>query len=127
MGIIGLGTDIVDIVRVANIVERFGNKFAKRILCDDELLHYQKHYRYPIRFLAKRFVAKEAAAKAFGTGMSNGITYKQFSIYNDRYGKPYLKYQSQVASLAEHLKLKCTHLSITDERLYACATVIIER
>ncbi|WWO99603.1 MAG: holo-ACP synthase [Candidatus Dasytiphilus stammeri] len=126
MGIIGLGMDIIDIIRIANLVEKFGDKLAKRILCDQELLHYQSS-RYPVRFLAKRFVAKEAAVKAFGTGMSNGITYKHFSIYNDRYGKPYLKYKNILTCLvAKDFEIKSIHLSITDEKFYACATVIIE-
>ncbi|WWO97226.1 MAG: holo-ACP synthase [Candidatus Dasytiphilus stammeri] len=125
MGIIGLGIDVIDITRVTYLVDKFGNKLAQRILCNEELFYYQKS-RYPVRFLAKRFVAKEAAVKAFGTGMRNGITYKQFSIFNDKYGKPYLKYKNKVICLAEDLKMKYIHLSITDERFYACAIVIIE-
>ncbi|WWO95182.1 MAG: holo-ACP synthase [Candidatus Dasytiphilus stammeri] len=125
MGIIGLGIDIIDIIRIANLVDRFGNKFAQRILCNEEFLYYQ-NYCYPVRFLAKRFVAKEAAVKAFGIGIRNGITYKQFSIFNDKYGKPYLKYHNKVTYLAENLKIKSIHLSITDEKHYASAIVIIE-
>ncbi|WWP00234.1 MAG: holo-ACP synthase [Candidatus Dasytiphilus stammeri] len=125
MGIMGLGIDVIDITRVTHLVDKFGDKLAQRILCNEEFFYYQRSY-YPIRFLAKRFVAKEAAVKAFGTGMRNGITYKQFSIFHDRYGKPYLKYKNPVTCLAKDLNMKYIHLSITDERLYACAIVVIE-
>ncbi len=68
MAIVGLGTDIVEISRVEEIVERSGERLAKRVLSDREWQQYQQHNQ-PIRFLAKRFAVKEAAAKALGTGI----------------------------------------------------------
>lgn len=70
MAILGLGTDIVEIARIDAVIERSGERLARRVLTDAEWAHYQQHQQ-PVRFLAKRFAVKEAAAKA-GTGIRNG-------------------------------------------------------
>ena len=71
MAVLGLGTDIVEMARIEAVVERSGDRLARRVLSDAEWALYQQHQQ-PIRFLAKRFAVKEAAAKAFGTGIRNG-------------------------------------------------------
>lgn len=87
MAILGLGTDIVEISRIEAVVERTGERLARRILSPSEWQHYQQHQQ-PVRFLAKRFAVKEAAAKAFGTGIRNGLAFNQFEVVNDALGKP---------------------------------------
>lgn len=82
MAILGLGTDIVEISRIQAVVERTGERLARRILSPSEWQHYQQHQQ-PVRFLAKRFAVKEAAAKAFGTGIRNGLAFNQFEVVND--------------------------------------------
>lgn len=126
MAIIGLGTDIVEIARIESVIERSGNSLAKRILTNNEFIQYQQQTQ-PARFLAKRFAVKEAAAKALGTGIRNGLAFNQFEVTNDKLGKPLLTLTGAALVLAEHLKMTCIHVSITDERHYAAATVIIER
>lgn len=125
MAILGLGTDIVEISRIQAVVERTGERLARLILSPSEWQHYQQHQQ-PVRFLAKRFAVKEAAAKAFGTGIRNGLAFNQFEVVNDALGKPTLRLHSRAAELAVELGVKSLHVTLADERRYACATVIIE-
>ncbi|WP_457913888.1 holo-ACP synthase [Candidatus Gillettellia adelgis] len=125
MGVLGLGTDIVEMMRIASVVKRSGNRLAQRVLSCIEWELYQKHQQ-PVRFLAKRFAVKEATAKAFGTGIRNGLAYKQFEVFNDFWGKPHIRLYDRAAELAQDIGVTAIHISLTDERCYACATVIIE-
>ena len=126
MAILGLGTDIVEIDRIAAVIARSGDRLAKRVLSANEWQLYQAHQQ-PVRFLAKRFAVKEAAAKAFGTGIRNGLAFNQFEVFNDELGKPCLRLWDEALRLAEQMGVKSTHVTLADERHYACATVIIER
>lgn len=125
MAILGLGTDIVEISRIEAVMERSGERLARRILTDAEWGHYQQHQQ-PARFLAKRFAVKEAAAKALGTGIRNGLAFDQFDVFNDELGKPCLRFLARAAELAEQMGVNHVHVTLADERRYACATVIIE-
>lgn len=125
MAIVGLGTDIVEITRIESVIERSADSLAKRILTEHEYAQYQQQAK-PARFLAKRFAVKEAAAKALGTGIRNGLAFNQFEITNDELGKPLLSLSGEALKLANNLKSTHFHVSITDERHYAAATVIIE-
>ncbi|PVZ85468.1 holo-ACP synthase [Serratia sp. S1B] len=125
MAILGLGTDIVEIVRIEAVVERSGDRLARRILSSAEWQLYQQHQQ-PVRFLAKRFAVKEAAAKAFGTGIRHGLAFEQFEVFNDPLGKPSIRLHGRAAELAQEMGVKSIHVSLADERHYACATVIIE-
>lgn len=125
MAILGLGSDIVEIERIAGVIERSGNRLARRVLSAAEWQQYLVHQQ-PVRFLAKRFAVKEAAAKAFGTGIRGGLAFNQFEVYNDALGKPGLRFFEQAAVIASQLGVKSVHVTLADERHYACATVIIE-
>ncbi|QTF07476.1 holo-ACP synthase [Brenneria izadpanahii] len=125
MAILGLGTDIVEIARIESVIERSGERLARRILTENEWSQYQEHQQ-PVRFLAKRFAVKEAAAKAFGTGIRNGLAFAQFEVFNDELGKPCLRFFAKASELAARMGVKHVHVTLADERRYACATVIIE-
>lgn len=125
MAILGLGTDIVEIERIEGVISRSGDRLARRVLSENEWQQYQTHQQ-PVRFLAKRFAVKEAAAKAFGTGIRGGLAFNQFEVYNDALGKPELRFFQQAAELAAKLGVQHVHVTLADERHYACATVIIE-
>ncbi|UYU31058.1 holo-ACP synthase [Siccibacter colletis] len=125
MAILGLGTDIVEIARIEAVISRSGDRLAQRVLSDYEWTQYQAHQQ-PVRFLAKRFAVKEAAAKAFGTGIRNGLAFNQFEVFNDALGKPRLRLRDEAERLAEQMGVKSVHVTLADERHYACATVIIE-
>ncbi|TNV20131.1 holo-ACP synthase [Buttiauxella sp. B2] len=125
MAILGLGTDIVEIARIESVILRSGDRLAKRVLSANEWLQYQAHQQ-PVRFLAKRFAVKEAAAKAFGTGIRNGLAFNQFEVFNDPLGKPQLRFWEEALRLSERMGVRSVHVTLADERHYACATVIIE-
>ncbi|ASK54514.1 holo-ACP synthase [Vibrio tarriae] len=124
--IVGLGTDIAEIERVEKALARSGENFARRILTDSELEQFLA-LKQQGRFLAKRFAAKEAASKALGTGIAQGVSFHDFTISNDALGKPLLSLSGKAAQLAAQLQVVNIHLSISDERHYAMATVILER
>lgn len=125
MAILGLGTDIVEIARIEAVVTRSGDRLAQRVLCASEWALYQAHQQ-PVRFLAKRFAVKEAAAKAFGTGIRNGLAFEQFEVFNDALGKPQVRFHDAAQQLAQQMGVKFVHVTLADERRYACATVILE-
>lgn len=125
MAIIGIGTDIVEILRIEAVITRSGDRFARRILSADEWVQYQGHAQ-PGRFLAKRFAVKEASAKALGTGIRHGLAFNQFSVSSDSLGKPLLHFTGEAQSLAARLGVRAAHVTLADERHYACATVILE-
>lgn len=121
----GIGIDIVEINRIKKIVEWSGDKLAKRIFRESELeIYYQK--KCSIQFLSNRFAAKEATAKAFGTGIMNRIKFNQLEIYNNDLGKPMLRLFSNADFLAKKLELTGMHVTISDTNQYACAMVIFE-
>ncbi|WLI75951.1 holo-ACP synthase [Kosakonia sp. H02] len=125
MAILGLGTDIVEIARIEAVIARSGDRLAKRVLSANEWALYQAHQQ-PVRFLAKRFAVKEAAAKALGTGIRNGLAFNQFEVFNDELGKPSLRLWDEAQRMAQRLGVRSMHVTLADERHYACATVIIE-
>lgn len=121
----GIGIDIVEINKIEKIVERSGDKLAKRIFRKSELAIYYK-VKYPIRFLSKRFAAKEATSKAFGTGITQGIAFNQIEIFNNHLGKPMIRLFSTAAILAKKLDLINTHITLSDTNQYVCAVVVFE-
>lgn len=125
MAIIGIGTDIVEIARIREQRERIGDKLAKRILTDAEFTVYLQS-KLPERFLAKRFAAKEAAAKALGTGIGRGVSFQHIHIDNDENGAPMLTFSDGAKARLELLNGRHGFISIADELHYAVATVILE-
>ena len=125
MAIVGIGTDIVEIARIEAATARSGDRLARRVLSDNEWKIWETHQQQ-VRFLAKRFAVKEAASKALGTGIRNGLAFEQFEVYNDELGKPKLRLLGAAAELAQRLGVTHLHVTLADERHYACATVIAE-
>lgn len=123
--IVGLGTDIVERRRIQASLDRLGNKFAERILTTDELGEFLAS-KQAGALLAKRFAAKEAAVKALGLGIGNGISWQQVSISHNDLGAPLLGFTGFAKEHCEKLGVKHVHLSISDEQHYAVATVILE-
>ena len=123
--IYGIGTDLIEIPRVQRALERFGTRFAERILCEPELVRFRAH-RQPVAFLAKRFAAKEAFTKALGTGIHAPANWHGVWVTNLKSGKPVLSYSPALAALVASRGVRRAHLTITDERGMASATVILE-
>jgi len=122
----GIGTDIVAIARMTRLWDKYSEAFAARILADDERQAMQ-HHADPARFLAKRFAAKEAAAKALGTGFRDGLSLRNIVVMNDALGKPVLRLDGRAAELAEDFGVRASHVSISDEAAYAVAFVVMTR
>jgi len=123
--IYGIGTDLVEIARIEKALERFGERFAIRILCEPELKRFKVH-RKPAAYLAKRFAAKEAFTKALGTGIHAPANWHGVWVTNLRSGKPQLEFSPALSALLKERQITHSHLSITDERGMAAATVILE-
>ncbi|QCI27172.1 holo-ACP synthase [Buchnera aphidicola] len=126
MSIIGIGCDIIDLNRLNNVFKKFGKKFLKKILSKNELNEFLKT-KNKINFIGKRFVIKEAASKSIGTGFQNGINFKSFELSHDKYGKPNIIFLKKAKKIFNKLKIKYVHVSITDEKKYIFAVIIIER
>jgi len=123
--ILGIGTDIVTVARMAENLERMGDRFARRLLTDSEYQEYEKKHN-GAAYIAKRFAAKEALVKAMGTGFADGITWKQVSVCNNEKGAPYFQLTGPASEKVEAMGVTSIHLSISDEKEHAVAFVILE-
>ena len=124
--IFGIGTDIVQIDRIKTALSAHGDRFAQRILSETEFARFTEHAQ-PARFLAKRFAAKEAVAKAFGTGFSKGLSLQHIQVQNDAVGRPILHFVEVAQAFIDDNGITSSHLSLSDERDYALAFVILEK
>ena len=122
--IFGIGTDIVRVARMQQSLEKHGERFAKRILTEHELVGYQQNSK-PANYLAKRFAAKEATAKAMGTGFRNGLSLKHINVGHDAQGKPLLEFSGLAAEFMKEQGIHETHISLADEEEYAVAFVTL--
>jgi holo-[acyl-carrier protein] synthase len=123
--IYGVGTDVVEIARIEKALTRFGEKFARRVLCESELKRFSKH-RLPASYLAKRFAAKEAFTKALGTGIKSPANWHGVWVINLSSGKPELHFSASLKKLMEQKGITRTHVSLSDEKGVAFAIVILE-
>jgi holo-[acyl-carrier protein] synthase len=124
--IVGVGVDIAETGRFEKIFARYGGRIAQRILTESELVEFDRRNK-PATYLATRFAAKEAAAKALGTGFGSGVGYKSIEINNDKNGKPLLKFLNSASQLADQKQVSNSFVSLSDEKHYVVAMVILER
>jgi holo-[acyl-carrier protein] synthase len=123
--IYGVGTDVVEIARIEQALARFGERFARKILCPPELARFNGHL-LPANYLAKRFAAKEAFTKALGTGIRAPANWHGVWVRNLPSGKPILEFSDSLRQLLSSRGVGSAHVSLTDERGVAMATVILE-
>lgn len=123
----GIGTDIVCVARMQANLEQHGERFAERILSEIELAEFTRlsNPAMRARFLAKRFAAKEAAAKALGTGFRDGLSLKHAVVAHDEHGKPLLQWHGAGCEFLERFGVGESFLSIADESEYAIAYVVL--
>jgi len=124
--IVGVGVDIAETKRFENLYSRYGERIARRILTESEQVEFGRRNN-PASYLATRFAAKEAAAKALGTGFGCGVGYKSIEIKNNNQGKPMLKFINTALELARQKKVENVFVSLSDEKHYVVAMVILER
>lgn len=123
--IYGIGTDIVEVSRIEDSLDRFGDAFAHRILTIPEWLAYQNS-NTKARFLAKRFAAKEAFSKALGTGIRAPATFQNIGVTHDDLGKPLFDFAPELQDHLDQRGIHFQHLSISDEKTLAVAYVVLE-
>jgi holo-[acyl-carrier protein] synthase len=125
MAIVGTGVDICEVARVRQAIERFGDRFLKRIFTEAER-KYCESKRNCIERYAARFAAKEAAMKAIGTGLRRGVSWQDFEIGREPGGRPTILIKGKAAEFALKLGMKRAALSITHTKEQALAQVILE-
>jgi len=127
--IIGIGNDLINIKRIESTLSKFGDRFIKRVFTDIEIKKSEGRLKKSSSY-AKRFAAKEAVTKALGTGLSNGVFFKDIGVENDKYGKPSIVLTGGAKLRLENILPKNhkskINLTITDDFPWAQAIVIIE-
>ncbi len=124
--IVGIGTDIVHTSRIKASLDRLGQRFAERILTVDELQQWLDHPR-PEVFLAKRFAVKEAASKALGTGLGQGVSWQHISLEHNELGAPRLLLTGQAELRASTLGVSSSHVTLSYEVDTVVAFVVLEQ
>jgi len=124
--IFGIGTDAVRLERIQRLWAAYGDKFARRILLDEEYALLERH-REPVRFLAMRFAAKEAIVKAMGTGFANGMWVRDAGTIPNELGQPQVIFSERGRRKCGELGISGGHLSLTDEDGLVIAFAVLMR
>jgi holo-[acyl-carrier protein] synthase len=125
MPILGLGTDIVECLRIAQMIERHGELFISRVYTDHEI-EYCSARKAATQHYAGRWAAKEAVLKALGTGWARGISWRDIEIRNDRHGAPAVVLRGGAREVFEHAGMERIHITISHCRCHAVAHAIAE-
>ncbi|MGH9524717.1 MAG: holo-[acyl-carrier-protein] synthase, partial [Terriglobales bacterium] len=123
--IVGTGIDLAEVPRIAAAVERFGERFLRRVFTEAEIRYCDSKANRFERY-AGRFAAKEAAMKALGTGWRGGVAWTDFEVRREPGGRPAMAFHGKAAELASKLGVKNISLSITHTKETAMAQVILE-
>lgn len=123
--LIGTGIDVVEIERIAASIERYGARFVERIFTAGEITYCQRKKNSAESFAA-RFAAKEAGAKALGTGIQRGITWTEIEVRRARGERPTLHFSGRALEMAERLGVNRVSLSLTHSKALALAAVHLE-
>jgi holo-[acyl-carrier protein] synthase len=112
--IFGVGTDIVELARMQETYDRFGERFVERLLMPEERALYDQS-KWPVRFLAMRFAGKEATVKAMGTGFRHGVWIRDVGIINNAWGRPLVIFSERGRGVCRELGIGEAHVSLTDD------------
>jgi holo-[acyl-carrier protein] synthase len=126
MDIVGIGTDIVECLRIKRMIERHGELFLTRVYSERELRYCQRS-KHATEHFAGRWAAKEAILKCLGTGWAKGLCWTDIEVHNDETGRPRVRLGAAVKDLAESLRIGEVHLSISHCRAYAVAYALAVR
>lgn len=126
MSVVGVGNDIVEISRLAKMSDSALAKLARRVLTPRELAIYEEK-KFKLPYLAKRWAGKEAASKALGTGIAAGVSFQHFDIVSLTSGQPTLELSGVALEKAHLLGANHWHISMSDEREYALAFVVLSK
>jgi holo-[acyl-carrier protein] synthase len=123
--ILGIGTDLAEVPRIRRSIERYGERFLRRIYTEHERRYAESKANAAERFAA-RFAAKEAGMKAIGTGWNFGVTWKDFEVANEPSGRPTLRLSGVALELANRRGIRVISVSLTHTADVAFAVVILE-
>ena len=123
--ILGIGADVVEVERVARLLERYGERFVRRVLAPSEWADYRASAN-PQLFVASRFAAKEAYAKALGTGLRAPVLLTHIGVTHDALGRPSLELSPELQALSVDRGVGAHHITLSHERSIACAFVVLE-
>jgi len=121
--VLGLGTDLCEVPRIADALARHGDRFLERLFRDGEVRRPRSSPAFP-EHVAGLFAAKEAAMKALGTGM-RGVAFREIEVVRERGGPPRLAFHGRAARRAEALGVAAAHVTITHTRTLASAVVVL--
>lgn len=124
--IFGIGVDIAEVSRFESMIEQYGIRIAEKILTEKELQQYKKRNQ-SASFLATRFAAKEAASKALGTGITQGVGFKSIEVTNQESGQPMLGFYDRAREILAEKGIDRTFISLSDEKHFVVAMVVLER
>lgn len=123
--IVGIGIDLVDIVRMKRVLERWGERFIERVFTEDEK-EYALSRRYPHIHLSGRFAIKEALFKAIEGG-TNPWIWKEVEVFNDRNGAPKMRLYWELKRLISNKRINSVHISISHDHAYSIGQVVLEK
>lgn len=125
--IFGIGTDICELARVQQTYDRFGEHFVRRLLMEEEHSAFERS-KWPVRFLAMRFAAKEAAVKAMGTGFAHGMWIRDVGVASNDWGRPGLIWSARGRKVCDQLGIGDGHVSLSDDAgLIVAFAVVMNR
>jgi holo-[acyl-carrier protein] synthase len=123
--VVGLGTDLIEIARIERSLERFGTAFLERVYTPGEIAYCQRKKNAAESFAA-RFAAKEAGAKALGTGISRGVSWREFEVRRAPGQRPELHLSGRAKAIADRMGIKRMSLSLSHSRELSIAVVVAE-
>jgi len=124
MTILGVGMDIVETKRIAESIERFGDRFLRRVFLEGEVA-YSRSMKFPHLHLAARFAAKEAISKAFGTGIGRELGWRDMEIVRESNGAPRVQLHGRAEAYAKARGVRAVHISLSHTAEYGSASVVI--
>tara|TARA_B100001057_G_scaffold742_1_gene677 strand:+ start:1593 stop:1979 length:387 start_codon:yes stop_codon:yes gene_type:complete len=125
--IYGNGIDIIDIDRIRIVINKYGNRFKRRCFSPSEIKRSEIRLN-SVQSYAKRYAAKEACAKALGTGLARGVFWKDIEVVNNQYGKPFIQLHGKAKKIYKYMNktsIAQIEVSLSDEKKYAIANVTI--
>jgi holo-[acyl-carrier protein] synthase len=125
MSVLGIGVDLVECARIEHSLERFGDRFLRRVFTDGEI-EYSTSMKFPARHLAARFAAKEAVSKAFGTGIGKAMGWRDIDVRKKPSGEPFLLLTGGAERLAKERSVKNALITLSHSDQHAVATIVLE-
>ena len=125
MSVAGIGVDLVECQRIQHSIDRFGDRFLRRVFTQGEI-EYSMSMKFPARHLAARFAGKEAVSKAFGTGIGKSMGWRDIDIQKKKSGEPFLVFSGGAQKLASDRNIRSARITLSHTDAYGMACVVLE-